>query len=75
MVPTGYENRPTLARVVSTGDYIEEIVPYPVEKTKGVLHMATEAEIEVAKPHTKPTVAHNKPALEQTAAPGLMSRK
>ena len=44
IVPTGLENTPKVAKVISTGVYTEEAAPYPVEKAKFVLRLATEAE-------------------------------
>ena len=46
MVPAGISNEPKLVTVVSVGDYSEETVPFPVEKTKSVLRKATSQDIE-----------------------------
>ena len=44
VVPTGPENKPNVAKVISTGVYTAEVAPYPVDKVKFVLRLATEAE-------------------------------
>jgi hypothetical protein len=44
MVPTGPENHPSAATIVSIGDYAAEAAPYPVEKLKAVLQKATPKE-------------------------------
>ena len=46
IVPSGPENVPRAAKVVSIGDYTAEAAPYPVEKVKAVLRR--EAPIESA---------------------------
>ena len=46
MVPVGDRNEPKLAQVVSVGDYIESVVPYPLEKTKSILRKATAEDLE-----------------------------
>lgn len=44
IVPTGPENKPNVAKVVSSGLYTAEVAPYPVDKAKFVLRLATDAE-------------------------------
>ena len=50
IVPTGPENEPKVAKVISIGTYTEEVAPYPVDKAKFVLRLATEAEKAPFKP-------------------------
>lgn len=70
IVPTGPENEPTVAKIVSLGAYALEAVPYPVEKMKSILRMA--AAEERTPPEKEPAAAckadERKPA-EKDAPP------
>lgn len=44
-VPVGKLNEKKIARVVSVGDYSKECVPFPLEKTKSILRVATDDEV------------------------------
>lgn len=46
LVPTGSDNSPNVAKIVSVGDYTAEVAPYPINKTKTVLRRATTKESE-----------------------------
>lgn len=47
-VPRGRFDKPCLAYVVEVGDYLAKDAPYPVDKTKSILRLATEEECEAA---------------------------
>lgn len=44
-VPVGSDNKERLAYVVDIGEYTADNVPYPLEKTKNILRVATEKEV------------------------------
>ena len=44
-VPVGSDNKERLAYIVDIGEYTEDNVPYPLEKTKNILRLATEEEV------------------------------
>ena len=62
MVPTGPENTPSVAKVVSVGNYTAEVAPYPVERTKSILRKATQAE-------SAPFITQVEPPSVSTAQP------
>ena len=62
MVPTGPENTPNVAKVVSVGNYTAEVAPYPVERTKSILRKATQAE-------SAPFITQVEPPCESTIQP------
>jgi hypothetical protein len=70
LVPTGPDNSPKVARVVSVGEYPEENALHPVEGTKHVLRKASFAEIASAVPRdqTVETPIINDPEVKQTPA-------
>lgn len=45
-VPVGRYNEERIAYVVSVGDYAAEDAPFPVERTKAVIRLATQTEVD-----------------------------
>lgn len=45
-VPVGRFNEEKIAHVVSVGDYAAEDAPFPVERTKAVIRLATQKEVD-----------------------------
>lgn len=68
-VPSGPENIPRAAKVVSIGDYTAEAAPYPVEKVKTVLRRETPVESEPSAPQEGPAPASREPEVPAPVIP------